>query len=181
MASALNNVVMIGVSKEIKRVTNSTSPSPLASCHCNVRKQCEGHQDIRWPSLLPILTGQDALVICTPQTDLAVIDAAIKAGIKRIVPGEFGSNSRNKSARRCVPRRLANPNASTISSPSSRQVSRGPPPTMAYSLTCRFQITEFSLHCYCAVHHYVPLVLLQWDFSALTWPTTKRPSGIRVT
>jgi len=57
--------------------------------------------------LLEAFTGQDA-VISTIATSAAVqqkaiIDAAIKAGVKRFVPSEFGSDTRNKKAMAILP------------------------------------------------------------------------------
>ena len=51
--------------------------------------------------------GQDAVVstIAGPgiQTQTSIIDAAIKAGVKRFIPAEFGSNTANQKAVELVP------------------------------------------------------------------------------
>jgi hypothetical protein len=49
--------------------------------------------------LLNAFKGQDAVISTTPahstQTEISFIDAAVKAGVKRFIPSEFGSNSQN--------------------------------------------------------------------------------------
>ena len=56
---------------------------------------------------MPVLTGQDAVIsLIRPgkQKEIrALIDACVKAGVKRFVPGEFGSNSVPETAREAVP------------------------------------------------------------------------------
>ena len=57
--------------------------------------------------LIEVFNGQDA-VISTMATvgaekQKAIIDAAIKAGVKRFVPSEFGSDTRNKRALAIIP------------------------------------------------------------------------------
>lgn len=50
--------------------------------------------------LLAALKGQDAVVLLLPPSDVqnqkSIIDAAIKAGVKRVIPGEFGSDTSNQ-------------------------------------------------------------------------------------
>ncbi|MCJ1425435.1 hypothetical protein MMC29_003334, partial [Sticta canariensis] len=47
--------------------------------------------------LLDALKGQDAIVLLLPPTEVpvlkSIIDASIKAGVSRVIPGEFGSDS----------------------------------------------------------------------------------------
>jgi hypothetical protein len=49
--------------------------------------------------LLEAFKGQDAVISTTPahspQTEITFINTAMKVGVKRSVPSEFGSNSRN--------------------------------------------------------------------------------------
>lgn len=50
--------------------------------------------------LLAAFKGQDAIVLLLPPNEVEiqkrVVDAAIKAGVKRIVPGEFGGDTSNQ-------------------------------------------------------------------------------------
>lgn len=50
--------------------------------------------------LLPALKGQDAVVILIPPMQVhnhkSIIDASVKAGVKRIIPGEFGIDFENQ-------------------------------------------------------------------------------------
>lgn len=52
--------------------------------------------------LLAAFKGQDAVILTTGHTlggkEGAILDAAIKAGVKRFIPSEFGSNSQNEAA-----------------------------------------------------------------------------------
>lgn len=54
-------------------------------------------------SLTSALTGQDALVSAVASTAIAsqklLIDAAVKAGVKRVIPSEFGCDLKNPKAR----------------------------------------------------------------------------------
>ena len=49
--------------------------------------------------LLEAFRSQDAVISITPahppETEIAFIDAAVKAGVKRFIASEYGSNSRN--------------------------------------------------------------------------------------
>jgi len=55
-------------------------------------------------SLTPALQGQDALIITTSSTAVKeqypLIDAAVAAGVKRLLPSEFGSNLDNEKTRK---------------------------------------------------------------------------------
>lgn len=57
--------------------------------------------------MLQAFKGQDAVVstIATASTvqQKAIIDAAIKAGVKRFIPSEFGSDTRNEKAVAILP------------------------------------------------------------------------------
>ena len=58
-------------------------------------------------SLISAFKGQDAVIstIATASAGLQkkLIDAAIKAGVQRFVPSEFGSDTRNKKAMAILP------------------------------------------------------------------------------
>ena len=51
--------------------------------------------------------GKDAVVLTTGHAlggrEIAIVDAAIKAGVKRFIPSEFGSNSQNQGALQIFP------------------------------------------------------------------------------
>ena len=57
--------------------------------------------------LIPILKGQDAVIsMIRPsmqEENKRLINASVKAGLRRFIPGEFGSNSASQSARDAVP------------------------------------------------------------------------------
>lgn len=57
--------------------------------------------------LLPTLKGQDAVVLLLPPKDVhnhkSIIDASIKAGVKRIIPAEFGMDIKNQKVIDQVP------------------------------------------------------------------------------
>lgn len=57
--------------------------------------------------LVEILTGQDVIIsVIAAQALLhqkAIIDAALKAGVKHFVPSEYGHDTRNEQARRLLP------------------------------------------------------------------------------
>lgn len=58
-------------------------------------------------SLVDVFKGQDAVVTALGAAGLAeetkMIDASVKAGVKRFIPSEFGSNSQNAKATALVP------------------------------------------------------------------------------
>ncbi|KAE8354938.1 isoflavone reductase family protein [Aspergillus coremiiformis] len=63
--------------------------------------------DYSEPALLDALNGQD-VVVCTISAQglaqqKAIIDAAVKAGVKHFVPSEFGPDSRNEQASAMIP------------------------------------------------------------------------------
>lgn len=57
--------------------------------------------------LLEAFKGQDGIVLLLPPNEVEkhkrVIDAAIKAGVKRVIPGEFGSDTTKKELVDAVP------------------------------------------------------------------------------
>ena len=57
--------------------------------------------------LVPILKGQDAVIsMIRPsmqEENKRLINASMKAGVRRFIPGEFGSNSASQSARDACP------------------------------------------------------------------------------
>lgn len=71
--------------------SSSTFPS-----HIKVHRVDDSYPE---DQLLTALKGQDAVVLLLPTTDAqthkSIIDASIKAGVKRIIPSEFGSDTSN--------------------------------------------------------------------------------------
>ena len=61
--------------------------------------------------LLEAFTGKDAIIstIATAAVDIQkrMIDAAVKAGVRRFVPSEFGSDTRNEPGYRILPQYFA--------------------------------------------------------------------------
>ncbi|KAI9792842.1 MAG: hypothetical protein M1816_001574 [Peltula sp. TS41687] len=72
--------------------------------------------DYTEPSLIGILTGQDAVVSTLPSSALSiqsqVMDAAVKAGVKRFIPSEFGTDTTNKNSQTICP--LFGPKAQAV-------------------------------------------------------------------
>jgi saccharopine dehydrogenase-like NADP-dependent oxidoreductase len=119
MSSPIKNVIIIGaggrlgpsilsafdadahftVSILARHSSKSTFPS-----HLKVHRIGDDYPEVE---LLEAFQGQDA-VISTIATSgavqqKAIIDAAIKAGVKRFVPSEFGSDTRNEKAMAILP------------------------------------------------------------------------------
>lgn len=71
--------------------SSSTFPS-----HIKVHRIDDSYPE---DQLLTALKGQDAVVLLLPTTEVnnhkSIIDASIKAGVKRIIPSEFGSDTSN--------------------------------------------------------------------------------------
>jgi uncharacterized protein YbjT (DUF2867 family) len=72
--------------------------------HIPVHRVSDNYDEVE---LVKIFTGQDA-VICTIATQAihqqkALINAAVKAGVKHFVPSEFGHDTRNDQAAELLP------------------------------------------------------------------------------
>ena len=82
-----------------RKGSKSTFPSHITVHHVS--------EDYSEEELLPILKGQDAVIsMIRPgmQKEIkSLVDACVKAGVKRFIPGEFGSNSAPETARKAVP------------------------------------------------------------------------------
>ncbi|KAI4126759.1 MAG: hypothetical protein LQ347_004844, partial [Umbilicaria vellea] len=87
----------LNVSILARQESTSTYPS-----HIKVHKT-----DYSEASLVSAFKGQDAVVSTVSgqaiRTQTSIIDAAIKAGVKRFIPSEFGSDTANPKAVELVP------------------------------------------------------------------------------
>lgn len=96
---ALNQYPQFTVSVLSRKGSKSTFPS-----HITVHHVAESYDE---EELLPTLKGQDAVIsLIRPgqQKEIkSLIDACVKAGVKRFIPGEFGSNSVPEAVREAVP------------------------------------------------------------------------------
>ena len=96
---ALDSDKHFNVSVLARHSSKSTFPS-----HIHVHKIAEDYPEAE---LLEAFKGQDAVVsaITTSSTaqQHAIIDAAVKAGVKRFLPSEFGSNTKNPKGRSVIP------------------------------------------------------------------------------
>lgn len=118
MAPSLKNVVLIGAGGNLgphvlkalddasftvtilsRKSSKSTFPS-----HIKVHSISDDYPE---NELLEAFKGQDAVIstIAMSNNDqqYALIDAAVKAGVKRFIPAEFGGNTQNKAAVDLVP------------------------------------------------------------------------------
>lgn len=120
MSSPIKNVIVIGaggrlgpsilsafdadphftVSILARQSSTSTFPS-----HLTVHRVGDDYPEA---DLLAAFKGQDAVIstvasAAVPVAQKAMIDAAIKAGVKRFVPSEFGSDTRNEKAAAILP------------------------------------------------------------------------------
>lgn len=95
--AALDAEAHLNVSILSRQESTSTYPS-----HVKVHKT-----DYSETSLISAFKGQDAVVstVSGPgiRTQTSIVDAAIKAGVKRFIPSEFGSNTANQKALELVP------------------------------------------------------------------------------
>ena len=119
MSSSIKNVIIIGAGGHlgpsilstfdadphftVSILTRHSSKSSFPS-HLKVHRIGDDYPEAE---LLEAFKGQDA-VISTIATSgagqqKAIIDAAIKAGVKRFVPSEFGSDTRNEKAMAILP------------------------------------------------------------------------------
>lgn len=86
---ALNDDSHFTVSVISRTGSNSTFPS-----HIKVHRLDDSYPD---DDLLTAFKGQDAVILLLPPNDISlhkrIIDVAIKAGVKRVIPGEFGNDT----------------------------------------------------------------------------------------
>ncbi|KAL8786533.1 MAG: hypothetical protein Q9195_008164 [Heterodermia aff. obscurata] len=96
---ALSQDSQFTVSVLSRKGSKSTFPS-----HITVHQVSESYDE---EELLPILKGQDAVVsLIRPGQQKVIkslVNASVKAGVKRFIPGEFGSNSVPEGVRAAVP------------------------------------------------------------------------------
>lgn len=107
--SAFNNNKHFTVSILARHASKSTFPS-----HLKVHRVGDDYAE---SDLLAAFKGQDAVVSTITTTSVgqqkAIIDAAVKAGVKRFVPSEFGSNTLNEKATALLPM-LFGPKVETV-------------------------------------------------------------------
>jgi len=123
MSSAIKNVIIIGAGGNLgptilsafaadSRFTTSilarTSSKSTFPSHLKVHKISDDYPEAE---LLEAFKGQDAIIstIATANAgqQKSIIDTAIKAGVKRFVPSEFGSDTRNEKAMAILPQYFA--------------------------------------------------------------------------
>ncbi|KFY35868.1 hypothetical protein V494_05520 [Pseudogymnoascus sp. VKM F-4513 (FW-928)] len=117
MADTIKNVIVIGASGNIGgaifkgivasnkfTVTVLTRPESTATYPAGIKTI---QSDYSEQSLVDAFQGQDAVVSALGAAGLAeeikIIDAAVKAGVKRFIPSEYGSNSKNEKATALIP------------------------------------------------------------------------------
>ncbi|KAF7951283.1 hypothetical protein EAE96_006605 [Botrytis aclada] len=89
-------------------ILSRKSSKSVFPAHLVVHRVSDGYPE---DELLKALKGQDVVIstIATAAADVqqkAIIYAAIKAGVKRFVPSEFGSDTRNEKAIKIFPQRF---------------------------------------------------------------------------
>ncbi|KAF7951239.1 uncharacterized protein EAE97_002790 [Botrytis byssoidea] len=118
MSSALKNVTVVGAAGKLGTsilanfdadpnfnvsILSRKSSKSVFPAHLVVHRVSD-----EYPELLEALKGQDVVIstISKAAADVqqkAIIDSAIKAGVKRFVPSEFGSDTRNEKAMKIFP------------------------------------------------------------------------------
>jgi saccharopine dehydrogenase-like NADP-dependent oxidoreductase len=117
--SSIKNIVIIGAGGRLGpsilaafdkdpnftvSILSRNSSTQTFPAHITVHRVSDDYPEAE---LLKAFKGQDAIVstIATASTaqQHAIIDAAIKAGVKRFVPSEFGSDTRNDKAMAILP------------------------------------------------------------------------------
>ena len=87
----------------ISILTRKSSESTFPS-HLTVHRVSDDYPE---SELLPAFKGQDAIVVtiasASAHKQKDFIDAAVKAGVKRFVPSEFGGDTRNEKALAILP------------------------------------------------------------------------------
>ena len=123
MSSTIKNVIIIGagghlgpsllsdfdadpnfnVSVLARQSSQSTFPP-----HIKVHRIGDGYPDAE---LVEVFKGQDAVISSIARASMerqkAIIDAAVKAGVKRFVPSDFGSDLHNEKAAALLPQYFA--------------------------------------------------------------------------
>lgn len=119
MSSQIKNVILLGAGGrlgpsilavfdadpqfKVSILTRHSSTSTFPS-HLKIHRVADDYPE---PELLQAFRGQDAVVstIATANAaqQQAIIDTAIKAGVKRFVPSEYGSDPRNDKAMALLP------------------------------------------------------------------------------
>ncbi len=119
MSSSIKNVILIGAGGNlgpsilsafdtdsrfnVSILARQSSKSAFPS-HLKVHRISDDYPEAE---LLEAFKGQDAIVstIATANAvqQQAIIDSAIKAGVKRFVPSEFGSDTQNEKAMELLP------------------------------------------------------------------------------
>ncbi|MCJ1466368.1 hypothetical protein MMC07_004987 [Pseudocyphellaria aurata] len=119
MADEIKNVIIAGAGGNLgPSILEALDKDPYFTVSVLSRKESSStfpshikvHQvDSSYPEdqVLEALKGQDAIVLLLPPTDISihksVIDTAIKAGVKRVIPSEFGSDTSNPAVIEQVP------------------------------------------------------------------------------
>jgi uncharacterized protein YbjT (DUF2867 family) len=123
MSSSLKNIFIIGAGghlgpsilsaftsdpRFVVSVLSRTSSSSVFPSNLTIHRVADNYPE---SELLLAFTGQDVVIstIATVNTGLQrrIIDAAVKAGVRRFVPSEFGSDTRNEKAVAILPQFLA--------------------------------------------------------------------------
>ncbi|TGO53132.1 hypothetical protein BCON_0129g00140 [Botryotinia convoluta] len=120
MSSPLKNVIIVGAAGNLGTsilatfdadpnfnvsILSRKSSKSVFPAHLVVHRVIDEYPE---DELLEALKGQDVVIstIATAAADVqqkAIIDAAIKAGVKRFVPSEFGNDTRNEKAMKIIP------------------------------------------------------------------------------
>ncbi|KAL9118619.1 MAG: hypothetical protein Q9187_004832 [Circinaria calcarea] len=117
MTQTIKNVIVIGASGNIgasifKAIVDSgkfnvsvlSRPESTATYAAGIKVMKSDYSEV---SLVDALKGQDAVVSALGAASFAeeikIIDAAVKAGVKRFLPSEYGSNSQNANATALFP------------------------------------------------------------------------------
>ncbi|KAF5869885.1 putative isoflavone reductase family protein [Botrytis fragariae] len=120
MSSTLKNVIIVGAGGNLGisilatfdadpnfnvSILSRKSSKSVFPAHLVVHRVSDEYPE---DELLEALKGQDVVIstIATTAADVqqkTIIDAAIKAGVKRFVPSEFGSDTRNEEAMKIIP------------------------------------------------------------------------------
>ena len=110
--TALTNVLLIGAggnlgpttldaltsdSRFIVSILTRTSSRSIFPSHLTIRRVSDDYPEFQ---LLSAFKGQDAIVVAISRASAHkqkdFIDAAVKAGVKRFVPSEFGGDTANQ-------------------------------------------------------------------------------------
>lgn len=120
MSSSLKNVIIVGAAGKLGAsilatfnadpnfnvsILSRKSSKSVFPAHLVVHRVSDEYPE---DELLEALKGQDVVIstISKAAADVqqkAIIDSAIKAGVKRFIPSEFGSDTRNEKAMKIFP------------------------------------------------------------------------------